>query len=459
MKSALLISILTSALLAGAFETDKGSFLEIYAGDNLQSNVVATVATDKGRLETLNCFNTNNDTEWCKISYEYNGLKLSGYSDKKSLDTVVSRLNTKPTFEESYGGRYDEEGNSILPLKDGFLVVGYTRSFGAGQNDAYALKVDMFGNKIWSNVSGGSREDVANAVVQTEGGFMVAGTTSSIGNRVQSVYYARISDDGTLAWQSGYFSDEDDYYSGKDIVKINDSSFLVVGSEEHVKFFDSNMDIYLNTFDAKGQRVGIKRYGGEKEESANSVIKVSDGYVMAGVTKTWGHGREDAYVVKIDNDGNQMWHNAYGFGYDEVANQIIATQDGGYLLVGTTDSDNKNQKDIFVVKMDSVGAIQWQYHYGTKEQDEGFGVVEAEDGYVIAGSTKETASYNKDAYLLKIDRAGNTLWSGKYGGEKDDAFNSIAKVNNGFVMTGYRTSSQTYSKDLYIVKVDANGRL
>ncbi|MCX6076861.1 MAG: hypothetical protein NTW78_08265 [Campylobacterales bacterium] len=459
MKSVLLLYILASALLAGAFETNKGAFLEIYSDDNFQSNIVATAAIDRGKLEILNCFNTRNDTEWCKITYEYNGLKISGFSDKKSVESVASRMNSKATFEQSYGGRYDDEGNSLLQLKDGFLIVGYTQSFGEGQSDAYIVKVDHFGNKLWSAAYGGGRNDVANAVVAVNDGFMIAGTTGSFGSRVQSLYLARIFNDGSLTWQNGYFSDRDDYYSGEDMVKMNDDNVMIVGAEDHVQFFNSEMNFYVNAIDTKGQRNGIKCYGGDKVENANSVIKVNDGYLIAGETKTWGHGGKDAYVVKIDNDGNQIWHNAYGYRYDEVANQIIATEDGGYIMVGTTNSDNTNQKNIFVAKINNDGTLVWQYHYGTKENDEGFGIVEVNDGYVIAGYTKDTPTYHSDAYLLKIDKAGNTLWSKKYGGERDDAANAIIKVDKGFVITGYTTSSKTYSKDLYLLKVDENGNI
>ncbi|MFA6195132.1 MAG: hypothetical protein WC656_00640 [Sulfurimonas sp.] len=459
MKSALLISILTSVLLAGVVETKEGTFLEIYADDNLQSNIVANVSIDKGKLEKHNCFNTKNDTEWCKITYGYNGLFLKGYADKKSLDAIDSRSNTSKTFEQSYGGRYDDVGNALLPLKDGFLIVGYTQSFGEGQSDVYIMKVDNFGNKIYSTTYGGGQNDVANAVIAINDGFMVAGTTGSFGNRIQSMYLAKLQNDGSLVWQNGYYSDGDDYYTGKSIVKIDEENFLVAGSEEHVKFFDSQMDFYINAINTKGQRDGIKRYGGEKVEAINSIIKVNDGYIMAGETKTWGHGAKDAYVVKVDNDGNQIWHNAYGFRYDEVANQIIATQDGGYILVGTTNSDNSNQKDIFVVKINRDSTVQWQYHYGTREHDEGFGIVEVDDGYVIAGYTNETKNYKSDVYLLKIDKAGNASWSKKYGGERDDVANAIVKVDDGFAITGYTTSSQTYSKDLYLLRVDKNGNI
>lgn len=459
MKSVLILSALSSMLLSAIVETGEGTFLDIYADRNAQSNIVATVSADKGKINKKHCFTVGNNEEWCSLTYDYNGLTLKGYADKKSLDMLAARTNTKATFETSFGGRYDDIGNAILPLKDGYLIVGSTKSFGDGQQDAYVMKTDKFGNKVWSATYGGRQDDTVNAVVATDDGFMLAGTTSSFGNRAQSIYMAKIFSNGSLAWQHGYYSDWDDYYNGESIVKISDDNFLVVGTEDHVKFFNSEVNIYANAINIKGQRNGIKRYGGDEVDRAKSVIKVKDGYVIAGLTDSWTHGREDAYVVKIDNNGDRVWHNAFGFRYDEVANQVIATQDGGYITVGTTDSDISNQKDIYIVKIDANGNRQWHYHYGSREIEEGFGIVEVNDGYVIAGYTKDTSNYDKDAYLLKIDRDGNILWAKKYGGSKDDEARAIAKVDDGFVITGYTTSSENYSKEMYLLKVDSNGNL
>jgi len=458
MKFTLLVLLFASTLFSSVIETNEGTFLQIYADKDPQSNIVATVSVDKGKIETSRCFNTRDDARWCKLTYTQNGVSINGFSDEKSLKALDSRANKKSTFELSYGGRYSEVGNAILPLEDGILLVGSTESFGKGQKDVYVVKVDNFGNKIWSGAYGGGSTDEANAVVPVQDGFMLTGTTSSFGNRVENIYLAKISKTGKLIWQKGYYSDKDDYYVAKDMVKISEDNLLIAGHEDHVKFFDAEVNFYLNAINTDGQRNGIKRYG-NGEEKSNSIISVSDGYVMAGETDTWGNGAKDSYVVKINKDGDRVWHNAFGWSYDEVANQIIQTKDGGYIIVGTTDSDHRNQKDVFVVKMDKDGNKVWQYHYGSKEHEEGRGIVETEDGYVITGYTKDTKSYNSDVYLLKIDKNGNIVWHRHYGGDRDDEGNAIAKVKDGFIITGYITSKKNNSKDLYLLKVDNNGNI
>jgi len=459
MKSILLISVITSALLSAVIETKEGNFLQIFAQKNPQSNIVATVSTTKGKITKKRCSHTRDDNEWCKVIYTYNGIKINGFSDKNTLDALSSEKNTRPTFEKNYGGRYNEIGNAILPLKDGILMVGSTESLGNGQKDIYIVKVDNFGNKIFEAAYGGRNNDTANAVVSINNGFMIAGTTRSFGNRVQSLYLARINKNGNLRWQKGYYSDKDDYYTGNDMIKISDTNLLIAGYEDHVEFFDAEVNGYINAINTSGVRNGIKRYGGEDVEKINSIISVNDGYVLAGLTDTWGYGAEDAYVVKINKDGDRIWHNSFGYRYDEVANQIIATQDGNYILVGTTDSDHYNQKDIYVVKINKDGKRVWQYHYGSREYEEGKGIVEVDDGFVIVGYTKNTKSYNSDIYLLKIDKNGNMVWSRNYGTENDDRGNAIAKVKDGFVITGYTTSLENHGKDLYLLKVDTNGNL
>jgi len=386
-------------------------------------------------------------------------MEMRGYSDKKSLDIVAALPGTKPTFEQTYGGERNEVGNDLVVLDDGILVVGYTDSFGEGQKDAYVIKVDKFGNKIFSNAFGGRSNDEIKSVVTTRNGFMLAGATSSFGNRTQSLYMAKITQNGGLLWQKGYYSDKDDYYTANDIVKISDTNFLLAGTEDHVKFFNAEVNMYLNAIDSDGVKNGIKRYGGEDRERANSIISVSDGYLIAGSTDTWGAGGEDAYIVKIDKDGNRIWHNAFGFEYDEVANQIIETKDGGYLFVGTTDSDHKNQKNIYAVKIDKNGNKVWDGNYGTRENDEGFGVVESDDGYMLAGYTKGTKNYDSDVYLIKLNKSGAALWTKMYGGKKEERANAIAKTKDGYIITGYSTSGNGYSKDLYLLSVDNNGNI
>ena len=457
MKNIFYLSLFTSALFAGVTQTSDGTFIDLYANKDNRSNIIATVSTDKGDLIKQRCYSTRTSERWCKVKYIYKDITLHAYTDEASLLSTYRTTKTKTTFAVSYGGRYDEEGNDIIALDDGFLVVGSTASFGDGQKDAYVVKIDKFGNKEYSLALGGSSNDEANAVVALKNSYMLTGYSGSYGNGVESLFVARIKNNGTVLWQKGYYSDKDDYYRGNDIVKISDENTLVAGYENHVQFFASETNIYVNAINSEGQRNGIKRYGGSKVDEANSIIKTTDGYLIAGMTKTWGRGGEDAYLIKLDTEGNRVWHNTYGYRFDEVFHQVIATDDGGYIAVGTTDSDIRNQQDIYVVKISADGKEQWSGHYGSREDEEGFGIVQSSDGYVIAGYTKDTESYSSDAYLLKLNKDGKVIWNRKYGLDKNDVAKAIIKTEDGYIVTGYKTSLETYSKDLYILKVNNNG--
>jgi len=456
MKHLLALSLLTSALLAGLHETNSGLYLQVYEDHDPQSKIIAEVSTSNGKIETMKCRGTRHG-EWCKVRYYNDNIRLLGWSDKVSLDSLATRPNTKPSFEKVYGGRYGEEGNDILALDDGFLMVGTTESFGNGQKDAYVVKVDKLGNELWSHTYGGGSEDIAEAVIPMAGGFMLSGATWSMGADGQSLYVVRISENGQLMWENGYFSKKRDRYLGKSLVQMNDNYVMVAGSEEHIKFFNAKISCYLTAININGQQKWVERYGGKNPERANSIIKTEDGFVFAGTTETWGEGGTDMYVVKIDASGKRLWHNAFGGDFDEDAKEVIATRDGGYLLVGTTNSDHGKLKDVFVVKIDEKGDMVWQHHYGGRANDEGFGVVEDSDGYVVVGYTKSTKDLSSDVYLIKLDYDGAVKWSKTYGGSGNDEGHAIVSTDDGYAITGFKATSASKGKELYLIKVNKDG--
>ncbi len=458
MKIILTLSLLTTALLAGLHETNEGLFLEVYEKHDSQSRIIAEVSTQKGHLEQLKCRGVRN-SEWCKIRYRSEGVILEGWSDKKSLDALTQIPNTKSTFEMRYGGRYAEAGHDLLALDDGFLVVGSTESFGAGARDAYVVKTDSYGNHLWDKSYGGSRDDSVAAVIPFQGGYMLTGATYSFGNGNENLYALRIDANGQMMWQEGYYTQKRDRYMGKALALVNDQHVMVAGSQEHVKFFNGDTFCYLTAIDAKGRQKWEQFYGGSSPDRANSIVKVNGGYVFAGMTESWGDSGKNMYVVKIDDQGKRVWHQAFGGELDDVAHKVIATTDGGYLLVGYTSSDHRKLKDVYVVKLDANGVSQWQRHYGGSADEEGLGVVEAEDGYVIVGYTKSTKDLSSDLYLLKIDFDGLVVWTHNYGANGNDGGEAIVKVTNGYVMTGFSDSSSDKGRELYLLKVDKEGRL
>ena len=460
MNKALCLSLICAATLsAGIHETKDGRFLQLFSDNDPQSKIVAEVPAENRGLHIGKCRTPKRGIVWCKVTYARNGIRLEGWSDKKSLDAIEEKPNRLPTFEKRFGGRYHDVGTRIVTLPDGFLIAGYTESFGRGQNDGYVIKTDRFGNKLWSQTYGGRYDDIIKDIIPVKGGFMFSGTTASFGNKIQSLYAGRIRTDGTLMWESGYYADPDDRYAGNALVPVNDSHVLIAGYEDHIKFFNSEIQCYLTAISLHGIAKWQMRYGGEDDENANSIVRVKGGYVFAGFTDTWGHGDKDVYVVKIDESGKRVWHNAFGYDDNEIGNRIIATRDGGYIVVGTTDSARRNGDDVFIVKIDKHGKRQWQRHYGGEYDEEGNDIVETEDGYVVVGSTKSTPHLDKQAYVFKIDRYGNPLWQKTYGGKDDDAANAIVEVDDGFAVVGYSEGRTERGKDVYLLKIDRNGNL
>lgn len=459
MKALLILSILSATLISGIVETKDGTFLEIYSKKTSKSSLIATVATHKGKLSKKFCSDTSGNGVWCKVQYVNTNVDVTGYVDNFSLVTILATPKQRSTYETSFGGSHDDVGKSIIPLKDGALIVGYSGSSGNSRDDAYVLKVDSYGNKIFDLTFGGDRDDVLKDAIKIDDGFIVAGTSRSFGNGKDRVYLARLSNNGKIKWENGYQWEVNDNYRGNAIIKTGKNDFLVAGSKEFKVKFSSQEDCFLNSVNIDGKVNSTKSYGGSDMESASSIVSVHDGYIFAGFTESWGAGEKDIYVIKTNKDAQKVWQNTYGFKKDELANQIISTEDGGYIIVGSTESFEAQQKDIFVVKITATGAKEWMKHYGTQEDEEGFGIVQTNDGYLIAGYTKYTKHYDSDVRLLKIDKAGNVMFTRQYGGNRNDKALAIAKVKDSFLITGYTGSAETYSKDVYLLKVDINGKI
>ncbi len=462
MKRILLSSILVVGCLFGnIIETKRGTVLEIFDKADFKSEIKGKVLVDEGDLDIRRC-EKKKDITWCRVRYGGKDISIRGYVDKQTLNKLFNKKKNKKYFKTTFGGKYDDVAKDVIPEKDGgFTIIGYTKSFGHGVKDIYVIRVDKYGNKILSKAFGGSYEDEANAALRLKDGTtLLVGNTKSLGNSSQSIYVGLLRKDLTLKWHRGLYYDGDDYYTGKGIVPVSNRSFLIAGTEEHIKFFGSQIDGVLFGIRKTGKLYAFKRIGGKDDDYFNSIIKVKDGFVLAGKTDTWGHGDDDAYVVKVNKRGQQIFAKVFGYKRDEVAEQIIQSNDGGYILIGSTNSDYDTQKDIFVVKMRANGKKVWQYRFGSKKEDGGYSITRAHGGgYILAGYTKNTRGANKDLYIIKIDENGNPIWERKYGGNKDDVAYKIKTIPDGYVIVGYHKTFNSRGKDVFLLKVDKNGRI
>lgn len=210
-----------------------------------------------------------------------------------------------------------------------------------------------------------------------------------------------------------------------------------------------------------------RTYGGPGDEKCYALVEASDGgYVMAGQTNSFGAGGIDVYVVKINAPGNIVWTKTIGGAGVDYVYSMDVTSDGGYILGGTTSSYGAGGEDMYFIKLDAGGNIQWTKVVGGAGADRGQEVVQTNDGgYAMAGQTNSFGSSNDDMYVVKLDAAGNLIWDKRFGtaGSLDQAFSLTATSDGGLALCGtsyfFTGAAASSSTEYAIIKLDAAGSL
>jgi predicted secreted protein len=201
-------------------------------------------------------------------------------------------------------------------------------------------------------------------------------------------------------------------------------------------------------------------YGGLGDNETFSVVQTSDGgFALAGYTNSSGAGGYDGWLVKINSSGTMQWNQTYGGSNDDFAFSVIQTSDSGYALAGITTSYGAGESNVWLVKTDSLGNIQWNQTYGGRAHNGAFSVVETGDGgYAIAGFTNSYGAGSNDFWLIKTDSSGNMQWNQTYGGTGDEEASCVVQTSDGgFALAGYTNSLGAGSYDFWLVKTDSSG--
>ncbi|MBK5284855.1 MAG: T9SS type A sorting domain-containing protein [Bacteroidia bacterium] len=210
-------------------------------------------------------------------------------------------------------------------------------------------------------------------------------------------------------------------------------------------------------------QVTFQKYiGGSAYDEAYSIIQTGDGgYAVCGYTQSYGAGSSDVYVVKLDGSGNIQWTKTIGGSGSESGGSIIQTTDGGYAIGGYTNSFGAGGTDVFVIKFDGSGNIQWSKTFGGSNSDGGNDIVQTSDGgYAIGGYTQSFGAGGTDAYVIKLDSTGSMQWTKTIGGSGHERAYSIIQSNDGgYALAGYTGSFGAGSADIYFVKLDGSGNL
>jgi hypothetical protein len=305
----------------------------------------------------------------------------------------------------------------------------------------------------WEKSFGGAGDERGLAIQETrDAGLIATGFTGSKGAGGRDILLIKTDKDGGLEWErtvGGPGRDE-----GWALVETKEG-FVVAGVTD--SWGSGKKDLLLVNTDSEGYERWKKTFGGAGDDWGVALLETKDGFVVAGVTTSSGSGGSDGWIVKTDPDGNGEWEVAIGGSKNDGFNSILETEDG-YILTGTTESYGSGGKDLWIVRTDGNGEKIWEKTFGKGADERGNYILEA-GGSLYAVGAAESGSYGgRDLFVVKTGKDGDKVWEGAYGGTGDDGGSSaLAAKDGGIIVVGYTSSQGNGDTDLWLLKIDPEG--
>lgn len=334
----------------------------------------------------------------------------------------------------------------------------------------------------WQKCFGRKGRDIASSIQQTiDGGYIITGYSESDSSNVKgnhdddNCWIVKLSSFGSIEWQKSFGGSGSDY--AESLQQTTDSGYIIAGrSDSNSGDITGNhglFDYWIIKLSSDGSAQWQKSLGGSLGDGASSIQQTNDGgYIVAGdATSNDGdvsgnHGYQDYWVVKLTKYGSVEWQKSLGGSGQDHARSIQKTSDGGYIVVGDSESNdgdvtgNHDMADSWIVKLTSDGSIEWQKSLGGSDYDYATSIQKTSDGgYIVAccaGSSDGDVTGNhgsSDSWILKLASDGSTQWQKCFGGSFDDTANSIQQTNDG----GYIVAGISYSNNGDITESHGDG--
>ncbi|MGB3477590.1 MAG: hypothetical protein WBB67_00335 [bacterium] len=372
-----------------------------------------------------------------------------------SLLFILSISSAQQKWIRTYGGADLDEGRMVQQTTDGgYIVIGFTLSFGAGDYDFYLIKTNASGDTLWTKTYGTARDDRASSIQQTtDGGYIVSGFSLPADDSLGDIYTIKINDQGDTLWSKRYAGAN--HHAGYPAIQTADGGYIISGST--YSYGAGGLDIYLIKTNSQGDSLWTRTYGGVNDETGLVLPDIDGGYIVCGQTCSFGDTLGDVYLVKTDSLGIPVWTKTYG-GVNYDVGYGGWTSDGGYILGGYTCSFGDTLGDVYLIKTNSQGDTLWTRTYGGVGSDMGFPQQRLDGGYIIVGTTYSFGTGNADVYLIKTNASGDTLWTRTYGGTNND-FGWVLQqtTDGGYIVSGTTLSFGAGMEDFYLIKTDADG--
>lgn len=304
---------------------------------------------------------------------------------------------------------------------------------------------------------GGNADDAGNSVLQAvDGGYIVAGRTMSYGNGSNDIYVLKTDALGNESWSKTYGGIGWDAPLG--VKKTYDNCYVIVGGTS--SFGAGGSDAFLMKIDNDGDSLWFRTYGGSADDEGFGVDICEDsGYIISGATCSFADAFAAAYLIRTNYHGDTLWTRIYEKKDFNGANSVIKTNEDGFLLVGVAETGGAPGADGLTIKTNSVGDSMWMKTFGGSSYDEFYSICEDNNGnYLMCGTTYNLVNGSYDIYVTKITVNGEMIWSRSFGGAgSDNSYSMIQTSDNNYVIAGSTESFGAGGKDVYLIKINSDG--
>ncbi|MFW9831436.1 MAG: hypothetical protein ACFFD8_06645 [Candidatus Thorarchaeota archaeon] len=367
--------------------------------------------------------------------------------------SLIKNESMDPIWSVSYGFSGNSSGNSVINCRlGGFLLVGSTYQYESW--DIFLLRVAENGNVLWTRTFGGQAADSAASVIEClDGGFAIIGTTNQTGVNPNAILICTDAN-GYLLWSQTYGGELP--VCGYDLIECVDGGFAVVGSIVHVG--KNGPDFWLIRTNDQGTVLWNHTYSGEGDAVCYSTVNSNaGGFVLAGSTESNDSGYGDVWIICTDSMGTLIWQQVFGGPRNDNCCQVIKTQNFGYCLVGNTQHPSNLVNNAFVLSTDSLGTEIWNTTINGNVVNTGNSITQCSDGgYVITGFVLEWVNNVAvtNLYVTRLDLYGNFQWSKSYGGLNIDIGYSIIQTPNGeLVVAGITNSFAEEHSNVWLLRI------
>lgn len=370
--------------------------------------------------------------------------------------TSVSALNAaSPDIQwtKTFGGNQEERSYSVQQTLDGgYILTGFTSSYGAGTYDVWLIKTNSWGDIMWTKTFGDTAWDIGVSAQQTtDGGYVVAGYTYSYGAGFSDVWLIKTNALGDTIWTRTFGGNRWD--EGYSVMQTTDGGYIIIGRTN--SFGAGNYDAWLIKTDSSGDTIWSKTFGGSADDWCGTGQQTADGgYIMAGLTESYGAGLSDVWLIKTNSLGDTLWTRTAGGSGNDLAYSVQQTVDGGYIIAGWTESYGAGLVDVWLIRTNSLGNTLWTKTFGGTDSDWGYSVRQTYDrGYIIVGPTSSYGNRLEQLWLIKTDSSGNSIWTMTLGGSGNDRGRSVQQTADScYIMTGWTDSYGAGLFDIWLIK-------